>query len=594
MALSAAARPPVVLPAPWPLPAVPGSGLQCSTNPAGQAPAPEPLAARSSKSMLEYGLMQATPVPLAAATACGGALPARRSAQGSVPADRLAMPPGAPAAPASITAGPPARLATAHAEARASHAATHAEQPPAIGWLAPIVLPAPACGPLSMGSSAPPVVLPVPGALPQPAGAIFAGRAAERAPLSTDLPSRTAPLPQQMRPVPPAPAPAFLQLPGAPAPVTDPSLDPAVIPAVAPAGASGLPGPLGMVPGVHHPLCISPGFPAVQQRAVPEFDAAPQRLQPLAGAPVPIPAGGLDSCAGQMSQLAPGPAGAGSSGWLPASAYAAAPQPQGLAPGPGASLGGLAGAPLLQAGGMPTGDSAGAVPAVGFLPPSAVAHVAPPLVPDQAAQNLAALPMPPVLYDPPGHAAPDPAALPAPPVLLAPDLAVWARPAVAPPVLPRPLDLPVSRKAQRRAAAAARRMAAAAGGIPSADASLPGWASPSTGPLGGAMGLPSGWGSTTLHAAGPGRAAGGPAGRGLATRAMAGAPRLQAPGPLGAGAAARERSWEEWLGVSASVGSAVGPAMHPGSQTVAELGGPDAKRRKTARGPVRTPGMRRG
>lgn len=594
--LTAAARPPVVLPAPWPLPAVPGSGFQGSTNPAGLAPLSlptPPAAARSSKPMPAHVLMQGAPVPVAAAAACGGALPAEGSAHGSVPAEGPAVPPGAPAAPAPMTAWPQAPLATAHAEAPASHAATHAEQPFASGWPAPIVLPAPACGPPSMGSSAPPVALLVPGALPQPARAVVAGSARGIAPLSVDPPSRAAPLPQQTRFAAPAPAPAFLRLPGAPAPVIGPSLDPVVTPAIIPAGASGPLGPLGTVPGAPNPLYISPGFPAVQQGAVPEVDTASQRSEPLAGAPVPIAAGVLDRCAGQMPQ-APGPAGAGSRSWLPASAYAAAPQPQGLAPGPGASLSGLAGATLVQVGGMPTGLSAGDVPAVGFPPPSAqVQSVSHPLVPDPAAPNLAALPVPPVLPAPPRHAPSDPAALPAPPVLPAPDLALWARPAVAPPVLPRPLDLPMGKKAQRRAAAAARRMAVAAGGIPSADATPQGWASPDSGPLGVAMGLPSGWGPTTLRAAGPGHGAGSLAVRGFATLATAGAPRMQAAGPPGADAAAQERSWESWLGGDALAGAA-GPAMHPGSQTVAELGEPNAKRHKTARGAGRTPGMRRG
>ena len=580
VALSAAARPPVV--SPWPLPAVSGSGLQGSTNPAGPAP---PAAARSSKPMPAHGLMQAAHVPLAAAAAArGGAQPAERSAHGCVPAEGPAVLPGTPAGPAPMTAGPPAPLATAHAEAPASHAATHAEQAPASGLPAPIVLPAPACGPLSMGSSAPPVALPVPGALA--AGAAFAGSAAEIAPLAADLPPRAAPLPQQARFAPPVPAPAFLRLPDAPAPVSDPSPNPDVTPAVIPAGASGLPGPFGAVPGAPNQLCISPGLPAVQQGAVP------QRFEPLAGAPVPIAAAWLDKGAVDIPPLALGPAGAGSQGWLPASAYAAAPQPQGLLPGPGASLGGLDGAPPLQVGFVPTGASGGDVPAMGFLPPGAIAPVAPPLVPDQAAQNLAALPVPRVLPAPPGHAALDPAALPAPPVLPAPDLATWACPATAPPVLPRPLDLPMGKKAQRRAAAAARRRAAAAGDTRSADASPQGWPSPSSAPPGPAMGPSRGWEPSMLRAAGPGHAAGGPAGRGFTTLATAGASRVQAAGPPGAGAAAQERSWEEWLGGDA-LAEAAGPAMHSGAQTAAEPGGPDAKRRRTAHGAARTPGMRR-
>ena len=242
------------------------------------------------------------------------------------------------------------------------------------------------------------------------------------------------------------------------------------------------------------------------------------------------------------------------------------------------------GAPLLQAGGMPTGASANDVPAMGILTPGVIAPAPQPLVPDPAAPNLAALPVPPGLPAPPGHAAPDPAALPAPPVLPAPDLASWAHPVVAPPVLPRPLDLPTGKKAQRRAAAAARRMSAAAGGVPSADASPQGWASPISGPLGGAMGPSSGWGATTLRAAGPGHAAGGPCrerscnlGDGWSSARAGRRPswgRRSSAGAVLGGLAGRD----------ALAGAAAGPAMHSGSQTAAELGGPDAKRRRTARG----------
>ena len=562
VALTAAAQPPVVLPAPWPLPATPGTGFVGRTDPAGAAslPAPAPPAAACSSSpVLAHGPPQGAPVPLITAAVDGGALPAGCGvAQGEAPA----MPPGAPAIPASVKVGLPAALAVAHPEAPARLAATHAEQPSTSGWLAPIVLPAPSRWPPSVGSSPTPVMLPVHGAPPEPARGASAGSAVGAAPPSVGQPLRAALWPQQARSAAPAPVPAFLRLPGA-------SLDPATMrAAAAPAGAPGLPGLLSTLPPAPVPPVVSPGYPALQQGAVPE--TAPLPLQTLAGAPAPIAAGGLDgSHVGQLPGLMQVPEGAESEGWLPASAYTAAPRPQGLAPVPGASVGAHQDTPMLRSGNLFTGVSTRDMPAAGFLPPTVMAPVPHPSMSDQAAPALAALPVPSVLHAPPGYAAPDLDALPAPPVLPALDLAALDRPAVlAPPVLPRPLDLPMGKKAQRRAAAAAWRSAAA--GSPSNNALSQGLENPRSEPLG-------------------------LAGRGVSALGRAGAPGMQGTGgPPGAAAAAQERSWEDWLGGNALAGSAAGPNTHPGTQTAAELGAPGAKRRKTARGAGRMPGMRRG